>query len=397
VAHLYINSKGIPWRKHSYSAGLDFDQSPSKYYLRRVLGWKEKDNKARFLFGKALEESVQFHHDHNGEGAVEDFKKRWAVHKETPNINYTDVEKNWDTCNKIGTDMVRLYIAMQPKLPIPLGGRSVFQREYSKEVFPGDPIYGEIEHAGKLDIMAYNDPHHPMLPSVDWKPEYGAFRPVIVDIKTSAVDFPEQSGMAGYDAQLRCYSWLSDVRDVSLLWFKKSGLGYKKGYSITFIEPTGLYQAGDEGVVAKVEGDSAWIVKHDFILDEIERVQGKSETGKTLQTEEAKQKGFEFLQKVGVLVPLTNITRQRLQFNAGFVTKESAAEAGMIAARQIVQIVNASKNKQWPNSFGIRYPHDDRSDAYFRAFILKDEEYKKQNFIKTDEETFDDLFQEDTQ
>src|ERR1700676_3501474 len=89
LAFLYINSHGTPWRKHSYSAGNDFDQSPYKYYLRRVLGWKERDNKARFLFGKALEEAIQFHHDHNGIGAVEDFKRRWTQHQGNGNISYT--------------------------------------------------------------------------------------------------------------------------------------------------------------------------------------------------------------------------------------------------------------------------------------------------------------------
>jgi len=98
------------------------------------------------MFGRALEESIQFHHDHNGVGAVEDFKKRWKAH-EGRELKYTDTEKNWANCMKMGTDMIRLYIVTQPSLPIPLGGATVFQREYSKEVFPGDPNYGGIEDA----------------------------------------------------------------------------------------------------------------------------------------------------------------------------------------------------------------------------------------------------------
>src|ERR1700676_3951722 len=296
MAYLYINRNGVPWRKHSYSAGNRFDQCPYAYYLQKVLGWKERDNKARFAFGKALDEAVQFHHDHDGVGAVDDFKRRWAVHKEDGNLNYTDAEKNWETCNRMGIDMIRLYIAMQPKLPIPLGGRSVFQREYAKEVFPGDPNYGEIEDAGKLDIVCYVDPNHPMLPKVEWKPEYGDVRPLIVDIKTAAQDFPEQPGMAGFDAQLRRYSWLSGIRDVSLLWFKKSGLGYKKGYSATFIDPVGSYVAGQETVIAKVDGDNAWVVFNDFMLDEMDRVQGKK-GGRLDQRDSAKLRAFEWLQQ----------------------------------------------------------------------------------------------------
>ena len=207
-----------------------------------MLGWKEKDNKARFLFGKALEESIQFHHDHYGLDPVKDFQNRWAVHRDNSEIGYTDTEKNWETCNKMGSDMVRLYVAIQPSLPIPIGARSVFQREYAKEVFPGDPNYGGIEDAGKLDIVCYADIDHPLLVRVAGP--QGAHRPLIVDIKTSAVDFPEQPGMAGFDTQLRRYSWLSGIRDVSLLWFVKKGLTFKKGYSVTVIDPIGNFKAG---------------------------------------------------------------------------------------------------------------------------------------------------------
>jgi hypothetical protein len=396
MAYLYINSKGTPWKKHSYSAGNDFDQSPLKYYLRRVLGWKERDNKARFLFGKALEESIQFHHDHDGHGALEDFIRRWTAYQHTPGISFTDTEKNWDTCLKMGTDMIRLYVAVQPLLPIPLGANSVFQREYAKEVFPGDQNYGGIEDAGKLDIVCYVDPFHPRLAKVDWKQSQGNIRPIIVDIKTSAVDFPEQPGMAAFDAQLRRYSWLSGIRDVSLLWFKKSGLGYKKGYSATFIDPTGPFVAGQECVIAKVEDQHAWVVYNDFMVDEMERAQGKK--GERLDTtEEAKQRALNWLKQNGTYTPLTALTRQRLQFNTGVVSEQSAEDAGRVAARQITQIVTSWNTKSWPNTFGIRYPKDDRNDSYFRAFVLGESNFKEQNFIKTDQESFDDLFREDEQ
>ena len=87
------------------------------------------------------------------------------------------------------------------------------------------------------------------------------------------------------------------------------------------------------------------------------------------------------------------ITKQRLQFNAGYVTIESAEDAGKIAQGQIVRIVNAWQNDTYPNTFGVRYPKDDRSDPYFRAFVLNDEAFKQQNFTKSDEDI--DLFAEE--
>ena len=99
--------------------------------------------------------------------------------------------------------------------------------------------------------------------------------------------------------------------------------------------------------------------------------------------------------KYATRVKLTSVTKQMLQFNSGRVTEQSANDAGRIVGRQIVGIVNAWKTQAWPNTFGIRYPHDDRNDSYFRAFVLGDEAYKKQNFTKSDEESFDTLFQEE--
>lgn len=386
MAYLYLNSRGQPWYEHSYSAGNDYDQSPYKYYLRRVLGWREKESKASFAFGHALEEAIQYHHDHDGNGAVDYFVRRWTEHK-GQELKYTKTEKDWETCLKMGSDMVRLYIAMQPKLPIPLGAKSVFQRKYKKEVFPGDENYGGIEDTGKFDIVCYVEPNHPLLAKTyDGDPK-ADYRPIIVDIKTSATNFAEQTGMAAFDNQLRRYSWISNIRDVALLWFKKAGLGFKKGYSVTFLEPVGQFKPGDEGVVAQVEGEELWLVSNDFLVAEMERVQGKGDG--------AEDRRDKWLKKYGVKATTSQVTKQRLQFNAGYVSKQSADEAGQIAARQIISIVNSWKYEQWPNTFGIRYPKDDRNDAYFRAFVAGDEKFKENNFVRSAEQKFDDLFQED--
>ena len=402
MAFLYINSKGQPWRKHSYSAGNTFDQCPRKYFLQKVLGWREKDNKARFQFGKALETAIQHYHENNGEGAIERFIQEWQPNAMNTELTFTRVEKDWANLLQIGIEMIKLYQIRQPSLPIPMGGQTLFQREYAKEVFPGDQNYGEIEDAGKLDIVAYVDPMHPMLPKLNWKPEYGPFRPLIVDIKTAGADFPEEYGIAAYDTQLRRYSWLSGIRDVALLWFVKKGRSLQKGSSVTLLEAAGPFAAASEAVIAQVDGDDSILLANDYMIEEMEKAQGKKEDGKTDQTKAAKARRDEWLAKNGTRVPNEILTKQRLQFNAGYVNIESAEDAGEIAARQIINIVNAWKIHEsgrngFPNTFGIRYPHDDRSDPYFRAFILGDEGYKNLNFTKSDEDTMDDLFDDESE
>lgn len=394
---LYIGPTGKPWKKHSYSAGNTFDQCPLKYKLQKIHGWKEKNNKARFEFGRAFETAIQFYHENRGDrdAAIKHFTSLWQPYADNKELQYTRAEKDWAQCLQIGTDWLKLYALRQPGLPIPLGGQTVFQREYAKEVFPGDPNYGEIEDAGKLDIIAFVEPEHPMLPKLDWKPEYGAFRPIIVDIKTAGNDFPEQYGIAAHDTQLRRYSWLSGIRDVALLWFVKKGLTIQKGYSVTLLEDAGNMKAGQEAVVALSEENGFWLLPNDFMVEEMERAQGQK-NGKTEQTKEAKARRDAWLKVNGTLVSESQVTKQRLQFNAGFVTVESAEDAGKIAQKQIINIVHAWHSQNYPNTFGVRYPHDDRSDPYFRAFVLNDKQFKESNFTKSDDDI--DLFaDEDTE
>ena len=309
MAFLYVNSKGTAWRKHSYSAGNTFDQSPKKYFLQKVMGWKEKDNKARFQLGKAFETAIQHHHENNGEGAIERFVTEWTANKDNKELQYTKTEKDWETCLRAGTEALKLYIIRQPSLPIPMGAQTIFQREFSKEVFPGDPNYGEIEDAGKLDIIAYVEPEHPMLPKLNWKPEYGPLRPLIVDIKTSGIDFPEQYGLAAYDVQLRRYSWLSGIRDVALLVWVKKGHSLQKGSSVTLLEGAGQFKAGQELVVAQMDGEEAILVANDFMIEEMEKAQGKKPDGKTDQTKVAKERRDVWLSQFGVKVPTEIITK----------------------------------------------------------------------------------------
>jgi hypothetical protein len=392
MAFLYISSKGVPWRKHSFSAGNTFDQSPLKYFLQKVLGWREKDSLARFQFGKAIEETVQYHHENNGEGTREFFKQRWLLEKDKE-LTYTKVERDWETLLLDGDELIRLYTIRQPSLPIPMGGQTLFQREYARLVFAEGP-YGEIEDCGKLDIVAYVDPKHPMLPALDWKPEYGPFRPLIVDMKCLGADLPEQYGIAAYDSQMRRYSFQSGIRDVALLGFIKKARSFQKGSSVTLLEDAGAFKAGQEAVIAQVDGDDLILVANDFMIEEMERAQGKKADGKTDQTNAAKAKRDLWLQEFGARVPSEIVTKQRLQFNAGYISIESANDAGKTAARQIVSIVNAWNSKSWPNEFGIKYPRDDRNDPYFKAFVLNDENFRNTNFTKNDDGALDDLFEE---
>ena len=396
MAFLYISAKGVEWHKHSYSAGLDFDASPLKYKLKNVDGWREKDTKASFKFGRALESAIQFHHENGGKGGFQEFTRLWAEHRNDKEVTYTKTESDWASLNRAGQEMMLLYAIRLPSLPIPLE-TSVFQREIEKEVFPGHPEFGGITHAGKLDILVRVDPNHPMLPKVNWKPEYGLMRTVIVDVKTSALDFDERQGMCAFDSQLRNYAWLTGVRDVAFLWFKKTGHRLSKGISVTLLTDSKKFKAGDEVVVAALEDDDAvYIVKNDHEIELMNTAQGRKpgvdgKVGALMTTKDADARKEAWLQENAELVDSGILTRQRLQFNAGIVKKQYADDAGAVVARQIVGIVNCWKTQRWPMEFGVRFPKDSRKDSFFRAFVEEDKMFREQYFSKSSDDNFDDL------
>jgi hypothetical protein len=392
--YLYIRPNGTPHHKHSFSAGIDFDMCPLKYKLRRIDGWREKDTKAALKFGRALESAIQFYHETGGKGGVEEFTRLWAEQKEQTDITYTKVEKDWESLNRAGREMMVLYAIRQPSLPIPL--TAAFQREMEKEVFPGHPDLGGITHAGKLDIVARIDPHHPLLPEIEWNPEWGLTRTIIVDIKTSGLTFDDRPGMCAFDAQLRNYSWLTGIRDVCFLWFKKSGHRLQKGSTVSFLTDTTQFKGGDEGIVAQVLGEQAYVVKNDAALDEMEKAQGRKvgadgRPGALMTTKDSDVRKAAWLSANADLVDLDILSRQRVQFNAGVVKKESADAAGFVVGRQITGIVNAWKANNWPNTFGVRYPNDSRHDSYFRAFVEEDKMFKEAYFKQITDGDFDDL------
>ena len=395
MGFLYISHNGVPWTKHSYSAGQTFDISPLKYKLQKVDGWREKDTKASFKFGRALESALQFFHENGGAGGLEEFTRLWAEHKDNKEITYTKMEGDWAQLNRAGREMMILYGIRQPSLPLPLE-TSIFQREIEKEVFPGHEKLGGITHAGKLDVIVKVDPNHPMLPKVKWEEKYGMFRQLIVDIKTSGLDFDDRPGMCAFDSQLRNYSWLTGIRDVAFLWFKKAGHKLGKGRSVTLLTNSAKFATGDEAVVCAVVGDQAYIVRNDDELEKMEMAQGRKpgvdgKKGALMTTKDADARKFEWLQQNADLVDTDVLTRQRLQFNAGIVQKQYAEDAGAVVARQITGIVNCWETKNWPMEFGVRFPKDSRKDSYFKAFVEDDKMFREQYFIKSSGDNFDDL------
>ena len=135
-------------------------------------------------------------------------------------------------------------------------------------------------------------------------------------------------------------------------------------------------------------------VTDDLMMEEMRKAQGFKENGNLDTTKAAVLRAEEWREQNAVLVAEADVTKQRMQFSSAIVSKKSADDAGQIVADQIVRIVNAWESNKWTNTFGVRFPHDDRRDGYFKAFCLQDQAFRDSMFEQKAEEDLNDYFDE---
>lgn len=373
MGYLYIDYSGREITRHSYSAGLDWRSSPIKYKQKRILGWREKMASAALAFGLAWEDSVRHYHTHSGHGMTEFFEETWAQHKDKP-YKYTKQEISWESLLRAGKELCQLYAILQPRWPIPV--EMEFQREFAKEVFPGHERLGGIEFYGKMDAIPVDDD----------------LRPYILDYKTAGKEFEKEGARSSVqdDEQLRKYSWLTGHRNVAFVWAKKSGHALEKGSKV-MVFAGDEYLLGESFIVAHVlrETGAVYVVKAQEDLDKMHVAQGRRESGDLDTRKEAVERKMTWLSENTPIVDIDNLTKQSLRFYSGTVSEQSALDAGRMIAKEIVDIAQAWDTQVFPNTFGVRYPHDDRSDPYYIAFVQGDLEFRDKMFEQKDDEFFD--------
>jgi hypothetical protein len=329
MAILYTNYKGKPVTAHSYSAGADFHKCKKYYQLKRIKGWRTKEDKASMRFGTALESAIQYFHSNElRPGATaEEFIRLWTKVREIPNLVYTDKEGSWEAMLQMGTEMAKLYEVKLPNLPI---RNPKFQLNYRKPLYPGTYLDG-------LEVTAYVD----ML-----VPEPA----LLIDIKTTGASFDTTPGIMALDPQLRMYSWLSGVPNVAFMTFVKVTLSpYKKGDAVTLIHDGG---SGDELVVAinDTEKNLVWALTPDNYTEFDAATKGVK--GKALDAiKNSVQEKFE-----AVSLDYSWITKQRLQFLQSTISEEDRRETGEEVGRQVAEIYSHNEKNYWPKQPGVRFP-----------------------------------------
>src|SRR5579859_6452594 len=151
---LYINAKGFPVTRHSYSGSSDFQYCPRLYELKRVVGWQEKEQRAAMQFGNAIEAAVRHHHENDSSGGPDRFDREWArilADPKNKDLTYTKLEINAENLAKVGHELLVLYALKVPKFPYEETG-IIFQADRRIEVFPNSDLAG-IEFIAYLDMI----------------------------------------------------------------------------------------------------------------------------------------------------------------------------------------------------------------------------------------------------
>lgn len=342
--HLYINSKGYFVTRHSYSGSDSFNYCARKYYLERVQGWSDRQQRSSTFFGTALEKGITFWHQHRQDtaGAVAEFVRLWAENTDekrtslTPPLGpltYTKSDLDWDRLNLTGQELIRLYAITYPKFPYVVNNPQDFQVETNFEVFPGTKLAG-IEFTSYIDLVAQMK---------DGNPE-----PIIIDMKTSGKDVPELTVL---DPQLRSYSWVKGWPNVGFLWFRKMGRSISKGDSVTILEEYAGFQPGDTATVMLKDDFGVWLTSNQVTIDEMDaQFIGKSKAVEAARTAFIEANSKHVLEKA--------ITKQRVQFKHAVITAESRDDIGRSIKRDVINIAAANEKDFWPMQSGVRFPNE---------------------------------------
>jgi hypothetical protein len=386
-AYLYINAKGFEVRSHSYSAGQLFHECAQKYKLQRLDGWKERELRASMEFGKAIENAIQAYHSHNEVyAAIEVFYDSWNPQKDR-DLKYAPVEKDWQSLALSGEEMIKLYHLRVPLLPFDLSVPPEFQIKYYKEMFPGSDLAG-IEFVAYIDMRVHS--------------KLSLGEALGVDIKVMNKAIPE--GMLRLDPQICTYAWVTGISDWAFLNFIKQGREIERGDWVAVLEGVGeptKFVAGQSVVVAGIDkgdefapGDLAYIVKDEAAIDALNQAQGYK-NGKLEQTNAAKARKLEWLKQNAARVPLNVLTKQRIQFVNGTITREEQIEASRRIGHDISRIVYANQENYWPKEGGIRFPADSCVRCAMRGLCLQNSQLRDSLVVRSDEEW--DARQEETQ
>ncbi|MFY9908496.1 MAG: PD-(D/E)XK nuclease family protein [Candidatus Sulfotelmatobacter sp.] len=175
---------------YSFTQISQYLTCPRRYRFRYLDGWKEKDNRAAMLFGRAFEQALGAYFRREDPGDV--LFREWSASKDQ-DLRFAKRD-SWDRMFEQGI-MLLTRFCQDDRVRIPQPGRNL-QIKFLRQMRKNDFV-AYIDGIGKLDG-----------------------RRCLLEWKTSASRYPnEPAGMLALDPQLVCYSWISGISEVAQIVF----------------------------------------------------------------------------------------------------------------------------------------------------------------------------------
>lgn len=181
---------------YSFTQISQYLSCPRRYRYRYIDGWKEKDNRANLLFGRAFEKAVAAYF--RREDAQQTFLTEWTAAKATP-IEFSRGE-TWERA--VQEAFVLLDRLAQDDRIVIREPKRHLQVRVSKALSGLRQFVGYIDAVGWLDGTR-----------------------TILEWKTTSSRLPDNPAeLVSLDPQLICYSWLTGTPDVALVVFVRKSM-----------------------------------------------------------------------------------------------------------------------------------------------------------------------------
>jgi len=176
---------------YSYTQLSQFLACPRRYRYRYLDGWKEKENRAGLLFGRAFESALAALFRREDASAA--FFKEWSPYQRV-SLDYSRGD-SWQVMFEQGLKLLELF-AQQDRVEVRYPARNL-------QVRVSRPLSSTSEFVGYIDAYGFVDG-----------------RRCLIDWKTTGARYPDQpEGLLALDPQLACYSWLTGEPEVAFVVF----------------------------------------------------------------------------------------------------------------------------------------------------------------------------------
>lgn len=181
---------------YSYTQISQYLTCPRRYRYRYLDGWKQKDNRAAMLFGRAFEQALGaiFRHEDPGEVLF----REWSGCK-NQDLQFAERD-TWDRMLEQGL-MLLTRFCQDHRVRVRQPRRNL-QIKIVRPVSPTNDFVAYIDAVGELDGTR-----------------------CLLEWKTSSCRYPEQpDGLLALDPQLVCYSWMTGISEVAQVVFVRKRL-----------------------------------------------------------------------------------------------------------------------------------------------------------------------------